>query len=144
MKKIICLTLFAMMITVTAQAKLVELEAKFNTAHGCYGGIMTNTNVNAILGKSSSPGDYGVFVRVECRVDDGDKRRMKTFTFFFRPVDGEIKREGDSLYLFDANGTTRLANKSFIGWKTVPGVELLKHVQKEKRRYIVDVSIQID
>jgi hypothetical protein len=141
MKRIVCLTLLLMMVTVTAQAKLIEMEAKANTAHGCRNSIMTTTNVTASFGKIPSPGDYGVFIRVSCRADNGDNQRgMETFTFFFRPVHGEIKRDGDFLYIVDADGTTRLAKKSWTGWKTVPGVKLLKRFQGS----IVDVSIQID
>lgn len=143
MKKIFYLTLLAIMIAVTAQARTVQLEARINNVHGCGSGISSITNVSPNFGKSSSSDDYGVLARVECRLDI-DKRQVNTSTFFFRPVDGEIIRDGDSLYLDDANGRTKLADKRLIGWKPVPGVKFLRHFQKEKKHYIVDVSIQID
>lgn len=144
MKKIICLALFAIMLTVTAQAKVVEFDSRFDTPHGCNVGLLMNTYVYANLGKIPIPGDYGVFVRVDCMVDDDHGLTMGNFTFFFRPVDGEIKRKGDSLYMVDADGTTRIADKIFLGWKTVPGVELVKHFQNIEGRHVVDVSLEIN
>ena len=141
MRKIICLFFFAMAYTAVAHAKVVELESKNNIAPAATGlGI---TTISTDLGRSSSPGDYGVFVRVEANADD-ENTGTTTNTFFFRPVDGEIKRDGDSLYMVDKDGTTRIADKRIIGWKTVPGVKLLKHVQRENRRLTVDVPIQIN
>ena len=145
MKKIVFITLFAMITTVTAQAKQVEFESKFNTAYGCYGGLLSPAHITADLGKNSSQGEYGVFVRVNCSVDGtDDSRRRDGFSFFFRPVDGEIKREANSLFLVDAHGKTRLADKRLIGWRMVPGIELVKHVERQKRQYMVDVSIRIN
>ena len=56
MKKIVFITLFAMITTVTAHAKQVEFESKFNTAYGCYGGLLTPVQITADLGKNSSQG----------------------------------------------------------------------------------------
>lgn len=145
MIKIFYLTIIAMMISVTAQAKLVEMESRFDTVHGYYNDAMKFTSAVLSFGKILFPGDYGVFISVRAPVDlPDDKRRTESFTFFFRPVDGEIERNGDSLYLVDADGTTKLAEKQFISWKTVPGVNLVKNVQEEWGRIVVDVSIQID
>ena len=145
MKKIIYIVVFVMMTAAAAQAKVVEMEGKFNTVHGYHNDIMSFTTVSADFGKIPIPGDYGVFIRVRTKVDGpDDSMRMETFTFFFRPVDGEIIRDGDSLYLVDADGTTRIAEKWFIFWKASPGVSLVKHFQGETGRGSVGVSIQID
>ena len=145
MKRIICITLLTMIMTVTAQAKTIEMAAKYNTAWGCYNDIMGNSSINASLGTIPFTGEYGAFVLLRCQVDGADdKRRTQDFTFIFRSVAGKIKRDGDSLFYVDSDGGTRIAQKGFFSWKTVPGVALVSHVREGRGRFYVDLYIHID
>ena len=86
MKKLFGIMLFVMMLSIGAQAKIVEMWSKLDTVRGCYNDILHNRSVRLKFGKFLFQEEYGVFAYVSCRVHSGAEYRLRTekHTIFYR------------------------------------------------------------
>lgn len=148
MKTIISVIFITIFLSFAAQARTIQMISKFDTVYGCDTDFFNKPKLTVNFGKILHPGDYGVFARFTCRSAYDDhfnrKKREQTNTFFFRPIHGEIIREGKSLFLIEDGKKTKLANKKLLRWKPVNGVKINKSFIGDYSRYEVKVSLEIN
>ena len=77
-------------------------------------------SVVASFGKLLSSGEIGVFLHIQCRVEEGEN---DSETLFYR-LDSEVVFEDDILSAIVDGKKRALARKSWLGWKTADGVTI--------------------
>ncbi len=90
------------------------------------------------LGRLPSSGEYGIFVHITSRVEQGYSGKE---SLFFRLKSGMV-REGQFLYTTADGRKIILAEKKWYGWRPVDGVKI-RHSIERTRYPTVKVWIEI-
>ena len=119
MKKVIMIAVM-MFFATNLSAMTIDAVAKFNTVSN------QPINVRESFGKLPSSGEYGIFLNVECRGEEGDDDHD---SLFYR-LTSEVVQEDKSLYTIIAGKKIMLAEKKWYGWITADGVQIQYSIER--------------
>ncbi len=114
MKQAILIVILVVFAATNLSALTLDAVAKRNTVYRYPIKVITT------LGRLPSSGEYGIFVHITSRVEQGDSGKE---SLFFRLTNG-IVRDGRVLYTTAAGKKVILAEKKWYGWIPVDGVKI--------------------
>lgn len=97
------------------------------------------TRINKTFGRLPSSGEYGIFIHVTLRAEQGDSGNE---SLFFRLSNG-IARDGQFLYTMVDKKKIILAEKKWYGWRVVDGVNIQYSI-KRIRYPTIKVWIEVE
>ena len=99
----------------------------------------TPTMVRGSFGKLRSSGEYGIYIYIDTRSEDRERRLE---TFFFR-LDCTVERVDNYLHAIIDGNKIILAEKKWYGWKRADGV-LIKYRVEGSPYATVDAWLEIE
>ncbi|MCF6188807.1 MAG: hypothetical protein L3J49_15185, partial [Desulfobulbaceae bacterium] len=87
--------------------------------------------VTTSFGKLPATGEYGIFVNITLRAEQGERSND---TLFYR-LPGGILREDALLYTMSKTKKIILAKKRWLGWKPADTVEIRYRITRERPSY---------
>jgi hypothetical protein len=129
-------TLMVVMVLFAAtslSAMTIETETERDTIYN------RPKSVQGLFGKLPSSEEYGIFLNIQCRVEDGENDKE---ALFFR-LKSEVVLEDDTLYAMIDGKKILLAKKKWIGWGTADGVEI-QHSMDRSTNYTFKVWVEVE
>lgn len=133
MKELILTIIFLLFTTSNLVALTINATVKRNTIY------TKPTMVQRSFGKLHSTGEYGIFVYVAARSEDGERSLE---TFFFR-LNCTVEKEDNFLQAIIDGKEIILAEKKWYGWKRTDGV-IIKHSIEGSPYSTIDAWVEIE
>ena len=133
MKKNVLTIIFLLFTASNLAALTIDATAKRNTIY------LEPTMVQKSFGKLHSTGEYGIYIYVAVRSDDGERSRE---TFFFR-LNCTVEKVDNFLQAIIDGKKVILAEKKWYGWKSADGV-IIKYSVEGSPYSTVDAWVEIE
>jgi hypothetical protein len=114
MKKACLIIMMSLLVATSTSAMTIDTETDYDVVYN------SPQRVNTTFGKLPSTGEYGVFVHITCRAEEGENKRE---SLFYRLSTG-VQREDNTLYTEVEGQKLILAEKKWMGWKNAAGVKI--------------------
>lgn len=133
MKKLILTIIFLLFTVSNLAAFTIDATTERNTLH------LEPTMVRGSFGKLGSTGEYGIYIYVDTRSEEGER---SVETFFFR-LNCTVGKVDNFLQAIIDGKKVILAEKKWYGWKRADGV-IIKHRVEGSPNATVDAWVELE
>jgi hypothetical protein len=114
MKKSVLIVVMVLFAATNLSAMTIDTESKRDTVYS------QRITVQESFGKLPSSGEYGIFLNIKCKTEEGEDEHE---SLFYR-LNSEVVKDGKNLYTMIDGKKIMLAEKKWYGWVAVDGVKI--------------------